>query len=301
MNRAGVAALTVLAALAATQPADAQRLRDRIAARAAERAEARAATATLPAGVVSDRNLAYGSDPAQTFDVYRPRDAKGAPIVIMVHGGGWRIGDKAMGRVIDNKISWLCGQGIVFVSINYRMLPQADVATQAADVARAVAAIQARAATWGGDPAKVVLMGHSAGAHLIALLSAEPALAAKHGAKPWRGAVALDSAAMDVATIMGARHPKLYDDAFGTDPTTWRALSPLQQMKTAPAPLLMICSSRRAESCAQAQGFADKAKSLGGRAEVAPQDLSHGEINAKLGEVGAYTDTVQVFLRSILR
>lgn len=297
MNRLGAAALVALVAMA--QPADAQRLRDRIATRMAERAEARAATAPQPAGVEVDRNVAYGGDKAQTFDVYRPKAAKDAPIVVMAHGGGWRIGDKAMSRVVDNKVRWLCGQGVIFVSINYRMLPQTGVAEQAADVARAIAAVQAKARSWGGDPSKVVLMGHSAGAHLVALLAADPGLASRYGAKPWRGVVSLDSAAMDVPAIMSAKHFGLYDEAFGKDPAVWQALSPLHQMKAAPAPLLLVCSSRRADSCPQAKALADKAVGLGGKATVLPQDLSHGEINAKLGEAGAYTDAVQRFIASV--
>ncbi len=65
------------------------------------------------------------------------------------------------------------------------------------DVARALAAVQARAGEWGGDASRVVLMGHSAGAHLVALLSADPTRAAAEGAGPWRSAVVLDSAAID--------------------------------------------------------------------------------------------------------
>ncbi|MEW6389436.1 MAG: alpha/beta hydrolase [Pseudomonadota bacterium] len=295
------ALLIALGVLAATAPADAQRLRDRIAERAAARAEAKLAKTPTPEGLLRDLNVSYGPDKAQVFDVYRPKAAQGAPIVVMAHGGGWRIGDKAMGKVIDNKVPWLAGQGFIFVSVNYRMLPDADVATQARDVARAIAAVQAKASAWGGDPSKVVLMGHSAGAHLVSLLAADPAIAAQEGAKPWLGVVALDSAAMDVPTIMSQRHMKLYDEAFGSDPAVWTALSPLARMKTAPAPLIMVCSSRRADSCPQAQALADKAKSLGGQASVLPQDLSHGEINAKLGEPGAYTDAVGRFLASVIR
>ncbi len=301
IRRVALATLTVAMALSTTQTADAQRLRDRIAARMAQRAEARAASAPAPAGVEIDRNVAYGGDKAQTFDVYRPSGAKGAAIVVMVHGGGWRIGDKAMDRVVENKVKWLTARGLIFVSINYRMLPQTGVAEQAADVARAVASVQAKADSWGGDPTKLVLMGHSAGAHLVTLLTAEPALAAQQGVKPWRGTVSLDSAAMDVSTIMGGRHLKLYDEAFGQDPIVWRALSPLHQMKAATAPLLLVCSSRRTDSCPQAKALADKAVGFGGKATVLPQDLSHGEINAKLGEPGAYTDAVQHFIETLTR
>lgn len=302
MKRNGALALVVLAGLTTALPADAQRLRDRLAQRMAARAEAKLPETPLPNGVVREINVSYGPDKAQAFDVYRPKAAKGAPIVVMAHGGGWRIGDKAMSRVVENKVPWLTGQGFIFVSVNYRMLPDADVATQARDVARAIAAVQAKASGWGGDPSQVILMGHSAGAHLVALLASDPAIATAEGAKPWRGVVALDSAAMDVAAIMNQqRHMKLYDEAFGTDPAVWQALSPLARLKAAPAPMMMVCSSRRADSCAQAQAFADKARSLGGQTSVLSQDLSHGEINAKLGEPGAYTDAVSRFLREALR
>ena len=62
--------------------------------------------------------------------------------------------------------------GIIFVSVDYRMLPQQDALAQADDVARALAFAQSRARSWGGDPGKFILMGHSAGAHLVALLAA---------------------------------------------------------------------------------------------------------------------------------
>lgn len=293
--------LLVTAVLATALPADAQRLRERLAERMAARAEARAAAAPAPEGVIVERNLAYGADKAQTFDVFRPKAGNAAPIVVMVHGGGWKVGDKAMGKVIDNKVKWLTDQGLIFVSVNYRMLPNADVATQAQDVARAIAAVQSKAASWGGDPSKLVLMGHSAGAHLVMLLTADPSLAAGQGAKPWRGVVSLDSATMDVPATMAARHLKLYDEAFGTDPAVWRALSPLEQLKTTPAPAMMVCSSRRTDSCPQAEAFAEKARALGGQASVLPQDLSHGDVNGKLGEPGAYTDAVSRFIASVAR
>ncbi|MBW8822937.1 MAG: alpha/beta hydrolase [Xanthomonadales bacterium] len=238
-------------------------------------------------------DLAYGPDPAQRLDVYLPPHANGR-IIVMVHGGGWRIGDKAMGRVVDNKLAHWSARGDVFVSIDYRMLPQAGVAQQAQDVAAALAYVQHHAREWGGDPANLVLMGHSAGAHLVALLSANPSLAA--GVQPWRATVSLDSAALDVPTIMQRRHLPLYDDAFGRDPATWRVLSPLQQLTAKAPPMLLVCSSERHDSCPAAQSFADAARRLHVRADVLPQARTHGEINADLGQPGAYTAAVDAFI-----
>jgi alpha-beta hydrolase superfamily lysophospholipase len=83
------------------------------------------------------------------------------------------------------------------VSTNFRMLPQAEPLEQARDVGRALAAVQSRAAGWGADGSKVVLMGHSSGGHLVMLLNAAPVLARTVGAQPWRGAVSLDNPVVD--------------------------------------------------------------------------------------------------------
>jgi arylformamidase len=281
-------------------PAQAGTLMDRIA----ERREARqgaAADALTAAQSPTHRDVAYGRDPSQTLDVYAPAatPAPGAPVIFMVHGGAWAIGDKASSHVVRHKAARWLPKGLLFISVNYRLLPKADPLEQARDVARALAFAQQHAASWGGDAGRFVLMGHSAGAHLVSLLTANPDLAREQGAKPWLGTVSLDSAAFDVPAIMKARHARLYDRAFGQDPSFWAATSPVHQLKQTQAPLLAVCSSRRDDACQQAQGFADKAKSLGMRVDVLPQDRSHAQINDELGEPGAYTEAVEDFLRSL--
>lgn len=267
--------------------------------RVAERRAARQDALTAAQSPVH-KDVAYGRDPSQTLDVYAPQTpAQGAPVIFMVHGGAWAIGDKASSHVVRHKAARWLPRGLFFVSVNYRMLPEADPLEQARDVARALAFAQQQAVSWGGDAGRFVLMGHSAGAHLVSLLAANPSLAQAQGAKPWLGTVSLDSAAFDVDAIMTARHPRLYDRAFGKDPVFWRATSPLHQLTQAQAPLLAVCSSRRDDACPQAQAFADKARSLGMRVTVLPQDRSHGEINDELGKPGAYTDAVEDFLGSL--
>lgn len=287
-----IAATLILSSAAVAVAAQSGGIRDRIGQRMQANIAARQHV-SLPAGVRRLPDLAYGSDPAQRLDVYLPAHASGR-VIVMVHGGGWRIGDKAMGHVVDNKLAHWSARGDIFVSVDYRMLPQADVAQQARDVAAALACVQRHAREWGGDPANLVLMGHSAGAHLVALLSADPALAP--GVQPWRATVSLDSAALDVPAIMQGRHLPLYDDAFGRDPANWRALSPLQQLNAKAPPLLLVCSSRRRDSCPASRAFADAAQRLHVHAEVLPQDRTHEQINADLGLPGAYTDAVDAFL-----
>ncbi|MBW7832259.1 MAG: alpha/beta hydrolase [Simplicispira suum] len=250
----------------------------------------------LPAGTRVLRDLAYGPDGSQRLDVYLPAHAQAAPVLFLVHGGGWRRGDKTHDRLIDHKLAHWLPQGVAVVSVNYRMLPQARPDLQAQDVAQALAWAQQQAAAWGADARRFVLMGHSAGAHLAALVAGDPQWLRAAGARAPQALVLLDSGALDVPEIMNGRHARLFDQAFGSDPAYWLRVSPLQQLQAALPPTLLVCSSPRRSSCTQAQAYARKSQAHGGPAEVLPQPLSHGQINAQLGQAGAYTQAVDEFL-----
>jgi arylformamidase len=250
-------------------------------------------------GVKVLRNVAYGSSKLQAMDVYLPPDAKAAPVILMVHGGAWRFGDKQHPPVFENKVARWVPKGFIFVSVNYPMVPESDPVEQVDDIARALAAVQAAAPSWGGDSARIILMGHSAGAHLVSLLNANPSRATKLGAKPWLGTVSLDSGALDVPAIMTHRHARLYDEAFGDDPALWKASSPIHHLTKASPPWLGVCSSNRVASCGTNQSYAAKSAELGTRAETLGEPLSHGEINAELGKPGAYTEAVEAFMASL--
>jgi len=248
------------------------------------------------------RAAAYGADPAQTLEIYAPPDARNAPVIVMVHGGGWRIGDKNSKGVVENKLKHWLPQGFVLVSVDYRMLPEAPVDVQARDVASAVAYVEAHAGDWGGDGHRLVLMGHSAGAHLVSLISSDPGRVAAAGGYPWRGTVVLDSAALDVAHVMESRHPKLYDDAFGSDPAFWASVSPTAQLKPDAIPMMLVCSLKRPDdSCGQSRAFAAHLKRVGMAAPVVPEPLTHMEVNNNLGLDGDYTSAVDGFIASRLR
>lgn len=262
-----------------------------------------AALLAVPAQARTLADVPYGKDGRQRMDIYLPDKPRAAalPVILMVHGGAWRTGSKAMGKVVRNKVAhWVDGRGLIFISVNYRLLPDANPLEQADDIARAIAAAQAAAPGWGGDPKRFMLMGHSAGAHLVALLNASPSRAAAFGAQPWLGTVALDSALMDVAPTMQRRHLRFYDDAFGSDPAFWHAASPQQQWKAGAPPLLAVCSTQRQDRpCTGAEQLARHAAGLGGRVEVLGQDRSHAQINDELGLPGAYTDAVEAFMKSL--
>lgn len=241
---------------------------------------------------------AYGTDPAQRLDVYLPPNAKGAPILIMVHGGAWMIGDKANTGAVENKLKHWLTKGWIVVSVNYRMLPNAMAYAQAQDVAEAVRWTQGHAEGWGGDPAKVILMGHSAGAHLSALVSSKPEMVGR----PWAGTVVLDSAAMQVSATMAGRHPRFYDQAFGTDPDYWAKASPMDQWTSKAVPMMLVCSTKRPDDpCDDARRFQAKAKAGGRDMPVLPQNLTHAEVNRSLGLPGAYTDAVDAYIAARLK
>ncbi|WP_233244364.1 alpha/beta hydrolase, partial [Acidovorax sp. HMWF029] len=231
-----VATLALAAPAWAQAPAsDGAQSGGRLRAIAAQRQalqQAQAQAAALPSGVQRIADVPYGSDPRQRMDVYLPTPSSStasavrAPVVFMVHGGGWRHGDKAMGRVVQEKVARWVPRGFVLISVNYRLLPDTPVAQQERDVQAALMAAQQHATTWGAAPSRFILMGHSAGAHLVALLNARAPQALREGAWPWLGTVVLDSAVMNVPAYMRAPHMPLYDDAFGADPAYWRLLSP---------------------------------------------------------------------------
>lgn len=97
---------------------------------------------------------------------------------------------------------------------------------------------------------------------------------------------------------MQERHVRLYDSAFGQQPSYWRAVSPLHAL-AASASMFAVCSTQRGAACAQARAFTASAASLGVKATLLAQNLSHREINEALGTPGAYTAAVERFMRSL--
>ena len=299
--------LGLLAVIFFSQNVNAQTLRERIAERLAHRQQVDEIEQEdsdnkpfNPENATVQRNISYGADGAQSLDVYIPKNAHNAPVVLMVHGGAWRVGDKAMNRVVENKANRWLAKGIIFVSINYRMLPKADPLTQANDVALALAKAQSLAPTWGGDAKRFVLMGHSAGAHLVALITANANIAKQQGAQPWLGTVMLDSAAYDLEKTMSSKHLPFYDKAFGNDSAFWKSTSPSYQLSQKTIPMLAVCSTTRKDKpCMQASAFIEKATKFGTQANVLPVAMSHKEINENLGLPSDYTDKVESFMRSL--
>jgi len=196
--------------------------------------EARAGHAANPP---KDR-LTYGPDPVQSIDFWPSHDApekarRAAPLVVFIHGGGWSLGTKenATGRA---KVAHFTARGLAFATIGYRLVPGATVEDQATDLAHALAALLAKADRLGIDKNRVLLMGHSAGAHLASLIGTDARWLREVGLsfQAIAGIIAIEGAAYDVPQQLRDAPwllRPLYHQAFGRTPDRQRALSPACQ------------------------------------------------------------------------
>ena len=114
------------------------------------------------------RDLAYGELPAQKLDLYTSATVPTKGVVVFVHGGYWDSGDKSEYPFVADSLT---AQGFITVIVNYRLVPEVTFPSYAEDVALAVDWVFGNIANYGGDPNKVFLMGHSAGAHVAALVA----------------------------------------------------------------------------------------------------------------------------------
>ena len=262
---------------------------------------------SVPEGVTKHPGIAYaqieGVDPERlSLDLYAPDDAADAPIMLYVHGGGWAHGDRA---AVWRKPEFFCGSGWLFAAADYRLVPQVTPAEQVRDVARAVAWLHERAAEFGGDPERIYLMGHSAGAHLVALASTDPAPLQEAGLGPGAlsGTVVLDAGALDLYTHMGrvGRLP-LFADAFGTDPAAWGPLSPLTYVAPdTDIPPMLVLTQGAPRRVADAQRFVDAMVACGLTADlVYLPEHTHGDVNRLVGEPGdPRTEAIVGFLTGL--
>lgn len=259
---------------------------------------------TSAATTARARTIAYGDHPSQKIDLYLPQDARpadGYPLVVYVHGGGWRNGSKEM---VQQKPDFINAQGWAFASVGYRLLPDAPVEQQAADIAAAIARLRRNAAAIGIDPARIVVMGHSAGAHLSALVGTDPQYLGS-GMSQLAGVIPLDGAGYDVPKQMqqgGLLTRQIYEPAFGTDPPRQARLSPTLHAAAPNAPRWLILHvARREDAAAQSSALARALEQAGAKVQLEPVDgESHMTINRELGEPGnPQTDLVAAFLRNI--
>lgn len=255
------------------------------------------------------QTLTYGSDALQQLDYWPAQSGnKRAPLVLFVHGGGWKRGNK------DNasgpwKAPHYTQAGYAYASINYRLVPAATVEQQAADVAASLRYLIDNAARLGFDPSRIVIMGHSAGAHLVALVGTDEQYLKGVGLSFTNldGVLPIDGAAYDVPRQIaegGNFMNDTYVQAFGTDPARQRALSPTFQAQSPNAPAFLLIHVQRKDGIAQNIEL-EAALRKGGtrveRREFPGTGLKgHGEINRNLGDPNyAATPVVDEWLKRV--
>ncbi len=233
--------------------------------------------ATASTTVKSD--IQYGQDKLQALDVYthsQCTSSKLCPVLIWVHGGGWSNGDKTvMGGEDGTKIGALwSASGAVVVSINYRLTPQVVHPAHVQDVAAAINWVHKNIRSFNGDAGKIYLLGHSAGAHLVALVSTDTQYLAAHGLSPAQnisGVFPIDSAAYSLeedlnTPIVGSR----VEAAFSSDKAALRAASPLTHVRSGQSypPFILAGTVQYPKGVESMNDMANKLRQSGARAET---------------------------------
>ena len=239
------------------------------------------------------RDVAYAEpkNERQTLDVFAPAGGNDRPIIVWIHGGGWRAGDKTSVR---QKPAIFMEKGFVFVAANYRFLPTATVKEMAADLAKAIRWVHDHAREFGGDPNAMIVMGHSAGAHLAALVCTDDQYlkAEKLSLSILKGCVPIDCSFYDIPKRIhdGGATPLAKIETIFTDRGQWhRDCSPVAHIAKGKAipPFLILHVASRADTKAQSNWLAEKLHAAGVAAEVvAAEWKTHGTINSDLGRPG---------------
>jgi acetyl esterase/lipase len=254
-----------------------------------------------------EKDVPYAADGGdqRMLDLYLP-DKKGFTTVVFTYGGGWRSGSRKSVTPIGEKLRSL-GFGCALVS--HRLAPKDNFPAQAEDVAAAFAWVKKNIAAKGGDPKRVVLMGHSSGAHLSLLIAADAKYLAAHKLAP-----------ADIAGVVGLSTPvdlepradkKGFGDAliagkgadvFGRDVAVMKAASPIQHVSKELPPTLLIVGEKDFPMLEKdARALADKAKGVGREvATFVGKGCDHmGVVRSLVEERSAVRDRVVEFLMKV--
>jgi len=255
-----------------------------------------AASAQAKLNVKRDIAYAEPADPRQKVDIYAPEDAKNLPVVFWIHGGGWQTGDRTDVQV---KPQAFADKGFVFVSTGYRLLPNVEMGTIFRDIAKSVRWVHDHIAEYGGDPKRILVMGHSAGAQLAALICIDDRYLKAEGLSLAiiKGCVPVDGDTYDVPAIIetaetrlrvhGLPMPKFgHRVKFGNDPAKHRdysAVTHVAKGKGIP-PFLILHVADHPDTSAQAERLEAVLKDAGIPAKrLAAKETNHSKLNENLG------------------
>jgi arylformamidase len=258
------------------------------------------AFALVPAAQAQNekRNIPY-AEPAnerQMLDVYAPESAKGLPVVFWIHGGGWQAGDK---KSADAKPKAFVEKEYVFVSTNYRLLPDVDMEAIVRDVAKAIHWVHDHISEYGGDPKRLIVTGHSAGAQLAALICTDDRYLKAEGLSLAiiKGCIPVDGDTYDVPLMietgaarrkaLGQPNPKFgHYEKFGSDPEKHRNFSAVNHVarEKGISPFLLLYVADHPDTSAQAKRLAAVLSEAGISAKLfGAKDTEHSKINENLG------------------
>ncbi len=244
------------------------------------------------------RDIPYAEDgnARHQLDIYAPANAKNLPVVFWIHGGGWEQGSKSDVKL---KPQWFMDKGFIFVSTNYRLLPEVDMGTLTRDVAKSFGWVEKHIAEYGGDPKRVLVGGHSAGAQLAALICIDDRYLKTEGASfdCLIGCVPVDGDTYDVPAIIetaetrrrvhGQEQPKNgHREKFGNDPAKHKDFSAVTHVakgKNIP-PFLILHVAAQPDNSAQAFRLSSLLKSADVPATVfSAKSTDHSKLNNDLG------------------
>ena len=278
------------------------------------------ASASFAQAIDVKRDIPYVASPheRQVLDVYAPDDAKGKklPVIFWIHGGGWQAGDKAD---VGVKPQFFVDKGCVFVSTNYRLYPHVEMGELIGDVAKAIGWTHKHIAEYGGDPGRMIVGGHSAGAQLAAIVCTDDRYLKTEGV-PFSslvGCIPVDGdtyylpGIIAVAEFRAHMHnlpqPGKFGHRvkFGNDPEKhldFSAVTHVKHGKDIP-PFLILHVAGHPDTTAQAKRLDAELK----KAEVAStlyggRETTHGKINNDIGKPDTpETAAVVKFFDAVLR
>ncbi len=255
--------------------------------------------AAIAQSLTSDVRYLDDGHERHVLDIYAPKDSasKRLPVMFWIHGGGWQAGDK---DDVALKPKVLTERGFVFVSTNYRLLPEVTMDELIGDVVASLGWVHKHIATYGGDPERIFVGGHSAGAQLAALICIDHRYLQQAGvpAKVLKGCIPVDGDTYDIPKIiMTAEHRQtLYGgemfsfghrQKFGNDPkkhVDFSAVTHVAKGKDIP-PFLLLYFPGNPDTRAQANRLA----SVLNAAQVpvrlyGKRDSNHSRLNNDLGQ-----------------
>ncbi len=190
-------------------------------------------------GIEVTRDVPYGSHARHVMDIYQPKDAKpGAPVMAFVHGGAFIRGDKSgEGGMYDNIMYWFAKQGFVGVNFEYRLAPEATFPGPVDDLAKGMNWVADHIAEYGGDPEKVLLIGHSAGGTHVASYVFDPNLG--YMGKHVR-ALVIVSGRLTADVLPENPNTAGVKAYFGEDESKYATLAPMAYAEHSPIPTFVV-------------------------------------------------------------